>query len=303
MTSSTTETPKNIDVYSIVTNQIISFLQQGSIPWHRSWPDRKPPRNLLSNQPYRGINVWLLLSTKYEHNLFLSWDQLKSVGGSVKRGEQGHVVVYSKKYTTDEAGKQIPLLRYYKVFNIAQCTGIPSSLIPNSVIQERDPLTCAEAVVQQMASCPPIKHRKQRAFYDPGTDIVNMFGQKTCAIPAAYYRALFQQLIHSTGHASRLNRPTIAGMLEFGSDPYSLESIIAELGACYLCSHCGLGHADAKFDLVYLESWTGMLMGDKALIVSASTQAQRAVDYILNYSPDRAERQKAEGGAPGQEGI
>jgi len=300
MTSATTETPVNIDVYSIVSNQIMSFLQQGCIPWHRSWPDGKPPRNLLSNLPYRGINVWLLLSTPYEQNLFLSWDQLKSVGGSVKRGEKGHVVVYSKKYTTDELGKQIPLLRYYKVFNIGQCTGIPHSLILNSVPREVDPLAFAEAVIKGMPSCPPIKYRRQRAFYDPGTDIVNMFSLKTCSSPAAYYRALFRQLVHSTGHASRLNRPTIAGMLEHGSDPYSLESCIAELGACYLCSLCGLGHADAKFDLVYLEQWTGALMGDKTFILSASTQAQRAVDYILNYSPGGSDEQQAEEGAGGQ---
>src|SRR6185503_15547346 len=85
-----------IDVYQIVTDKIISLLEQGTIPWQKPWTDAGIPMNLLSKRAYRGINLWLLLAENYERNLFLTWDQLKKLGGSVNKGEQVHVVIYWK---------------------------------------------------------------------------------------------------------------------------------------------------------------------------------------------------------------
>jgi antirestriction protein ArdC len=283
----TPEAPTNLDVYSIVTNHFMILLQQGIVPWLLLWNDREPPQNLITKRPYRGVNTWLLLSTPYERNLYLSWEQLKEVGGSVKRGEHGHIVIYSNKFTTDNEGKQIPLLRYYKVFNIAQCTGIPPSLIPPAISDKADPLASAVAIIENMPLCPPIKYVKQKVLYDAATDCIHMARLKTFPIPTLYYRTLFRQLIHSTGHSSRLNRSTP----QHDSDSYNTEAFIAELGASYLCSLCGIDHADVKYDWVYFEERTGMLIQDKAFILSASSHAQRAVDFILNLKRDVDEDQ------------
>src|SRR5260221_73687 len=115
--------PTKVDVYQIVTNRIITLLDQGTIPWHKPWTEPGIPMNLLSKRSYRGINLWLLLSLNYERNLFLTWDQLKKIGGSVKQGEHGHVVIFWKTVKNDdslevEGKKTVPLLRYYKVFNV-----------------------------------------------------------------------------------------------------------------------------------------------------------------------------------------
>src|SRR5436190_1166748 len=93
---STNPTSFKVDVYQIVTDRIIALLEQGTVPWQQPWTEAGIPMNLLSKRPYRGINLWLLSSHNYEKNLFLTWDQLKKIGASVKQGEHGHVVVFWK---------------------------------------------------------------------------------------------------------------------------------------------------------------------------------------------------------------
>src|SRR5882762_9716915 len=124
-----------LDVYALVTDRIIELLEAGTVPWQQPWTETGMPMNMVSKRPYRGINLWLLLSLKYERNLFLTWDQLKKLGASVNQGEHGHVVVYWKtvvknnEQDQNENKKNVPLLRYYKVFNIAQCRDLPDNLI------------------------------------------------------------------------------------------------------------------------------------------------------------------------------
>jgi antirestriction protein ArdC len=134
---SQTMTSTKIDVYELVTNRIIELLEAGTVPWQKPWTEAGVPMNLLSKRPYRGINLWLLLSLNYERNLFLTWDQLKKIGGSVQQGQHGHIVVFWKnvKKQPEELDEQnnpkmIPMLRYYKVFNVDQCRDIPKELVP-----------------------------------------------------------------------------------------------------------------------------------------------------------------------------
>src|SRR5258705_950686 len=133
MDSNTSPSTK-VDVYKIVTDRIIELLEQGTVPWQKPWTDAGVPANLLSKRPYRGINLWLLLSLNYERNLFLTWDQLKKIGASVKQGEHGHVVIYWKTslkkddMVDGEKEKKAPLLRYYKVFNVSQLRDLPENL-------------------------------------------------------------------------------------------------------------------------------------------------------------------------------
>src|SRR5678815_1026584 len=130
MSTSSNDTSKNIDVYSIVTNRIIELLEQGTVPWQKPWAEAGMPMNVVSKRPYRGINLWLLSMLNYDQSLWLTWDQLKKLGGSVKQGETGQIVVYwqSLKKNAELQGtekendkKNYAILRYYKVFNIAQC--------------------------------------------------------------------------------------------------------------------------------------------------------------------------------------
>jgi len=290
MDSNTSTSPK-VDVYSIVTNRIIELLEQGTVPWKKPWTETGVPANLISKRPYRGINLWLLLSLNYERNLFLTWDQLKKIGASVKQGEHGHVVIYWKIPPKNEDAldgekeKRIPILRYYKVFNIAQCRNLPEHLVEPFEIKEHDCLLECEAIITGMPQCPVIKYEEQRAFYHIDEDYINMPDRKLFKTMEGYYSTLFHELVHSTGHEKRLNRKTVTEMYEFGSEPYSIEELVAELGSAYLSSFTGiLNTAEIKNTAAYINGWLTKLKNDKRFMVQASGQAQRAVDFIINQS-------------------
>lgn len=278
-----------LDVYEMVTNRIIELLEAGTVPWQKPWTETGVPMNLISKRPYRGINLWLLLSLNYERNFYLTWDQLKKVGGSVNKDEHGHVVVFWKnvkkqqeELDTDGNAKTVPMLRYYKVFNIAQCRDIPKDLIPVLLKEELEPMEECEAIIKTMPDCPVIKHKEDKAFYHVVEDYINMPKKKSFKNIEAYYSTLFHELVHSTGAEKRLSRKTITEMNEFGSEPYSIEELIAELGSAYLNSFTGILDKEIENSVAYIQGWLAKLKGDKRFIVSASGQAQRAVDLILN---------------------
>ena len=283
------QTTSKIDVYQLVTDQIISLLEQGIVPWQRPWAEAGVPANLLSKRQYRGINLWLLLSLNYEQNYFLTWDQIKSMGGSVKKGETGHIVVFWKpvqkkaEEERDTKQKQVPMLRYYKVFNIAQCRDIPENLIPKSDVAavDREPILECEAIINSMVNSPTIVHKEQKAYYRIDTDIINMPKKKSFKSLESYYSTLFHELVHSTGAEKRLGRKTLTDMVPFGSESYAMEELIAEMGSAYLCRFSGVLPNEINNTVAYLDNWLGVFKKDKRFIISASGQAQKAVDLIL----------------------
>ena len=109
---------------------------------------------------------------------------------------------------------------------------------------------------------------------------------------AGYYSTLFHELTHSTGHASRLNRKTITEKTGFGSEDYSKEELIAELGAAFLCGFTGVEQKTIENSAAYIASWRAKLTEDKRLIISAAAQAQRAADFILGRQAEQAEMEK-----------
>lgn len=279
-------TSAKLDVYEIVTTRIIELLEAGTVPWQQPWTDAGMPMNLMSKRPYRGINLWLLLSLNYERNLFLTWDQLKKVGGSVNKDEHGHVVVFWKKNVKKEGDedneeKAIPMLRYYKVFNIAQCRDIPSDLVPEIVKTNFDPILECEAVINGMSDCPLAVFKGKKAYYDVSKDQVVLPQLKSFKTPEAYYSTFFHELVHSTGAEKRLGRKILTEMAEFGSEPYSIEELIAELGTAYLCSHTGILDKEIQSSASYIQGWLENLKNDKRFVITASGQAQKAVDFIL----------------------
>ena len=283
-----TQTASKLDVYQLVTDQIISLLEQGIVPWQKPWNDAGVPMNLLSKRQYRGINLWLLLSLNYERNFFLTWEQIKSIGGSVNKGETGQIVVFwkplqKKAEETEEKQKSVPMLRYYKVFNIAQCRDIPENLIPkvNPSIGEATPLMECEAIIHGMPDCPTIVHKDPHAFYRIDTDTVNMPKKKSFKSSESYYSTLFHELVHSTGAEKRLGRKTLIDMVPFGAVSYAQEELVAEMGSAYLCRYCDILPNEINNTVAYLDNWLGVLKNDKRFIISASGQAQKAVDFIL----------------------
>lgn len=286
---STKQTDDKIDVYQLVTNNIIACLEKGVIPWQQPWTDAGMPCNLLSKRPYRGINLWMLASLNYEQNLFLTWDQIKELGGSVNKGEHGHIVVFWKaaqkkgEVQQDDKQKHVPLLRYYKVFNIAQCRELPVHLTPvKDDTAECDPLVECENIIHTMPDAPKIVHKEPAAFYHIPTDVVNMPKKKNFNSIHGYYATLFHELVHSTGAEKRLGRKSLEDMAPFGSVSYAMEELIAEMGTSFLCQYSGILPIQLESSAAYIENWLKVFKGDKRFLISAGGQAQKAVDFILN---------------------
>ena len=274
-------------VYRIVTDRVIRLLEQGTVPWRKPWAGGPAqwPKNLVSGQQYRGINVFLLSAAGFESPWWLTYKQAQQRGGHVRKGEESSVVVFYKDWDTgktDDDGKpvRVPVLRYYRVFNVAQCEGFEYS---RPDLPERDfrPIERCESVVSGMPKRPAIEHREARAYYRPSTDTVNMPRAALFESDAAYYSVLFHELTHSTGHRSRLDRSGITKAAAFGSAEYSREELIAEMGAAFLCGHCAIETHTIENSAAYIDSWLGRLRRDPKLVVQAASKAQAAADFIL----------------------
>jgi antirestriction protein ArdC len=279
---------KPVDVYALVTNRIIELMEAGTVPWRKPWTERGIPMNAISKRPYRGINTMLLNSYDFPHNLFLTFQQIKAIGGSVLKGEKGIFVVFTKmtekeveKNGSMEKEKKY-MLRYYKVFNLQQCKDIPPEFMPKENNLTLEPLQECYAIAEGMKDAPKIVHKKADAFYVPSEDYINMPKPKSFKSNEDYYGVLFHELIHSTGHQSRLARKEVYENPSFGSLPYSLEELIAEIGGCYLKSYSGLPIADMSNSVAYINGWLTVFKGDKRILIKAASQGQMAVDYILN---------------------
>ena len=60
---------------------------------------------------------------------------------------------------------------------------------------------------------------------------------------------------HATGHPKRLNRDSIKEAAPFGSATYSVEEIIAEMTAAYLCGVTGIENRTIDNSAAYIANW------------------------------------------------
>jgi len=271
------------NTYEIVTDAIIKQLESGVAPWRKPWHTGMPA-NLVSKKEYRGINVFLLGFQGYGSRYWLTYRQAQTLGGNVKKGERGSKVVFWKideyekknKETGESENRKSILLRYFTVFNLEQCEGIKS---PDTRLVVH-PIEQCESIVRSMPT-PPKLVQEAQACYRPSADTVGMPARSAFTSAEEYYSTFFHELTHSTGHPSRLGREGIMEHHPFGSEDYSKEELVAEMGAAMLCGVAGIESRTLDNSAAYLQSWITKLKSDSRLVVSAASQAQKAADYIL----------------------
>jgi antirestriction protein ArdC len=279
-------------VYQIITDRIIAALDKGTVPWHKPWRGGSDgaPASLVSKKSYRGVNVFLLGMQQqmmgYKSRFWLTYKQAQSLKGSVKRGEKGTPVIFwmlmkKEDKNGSEKSKQItiPILRYYTVFNVDQCENIKDPEVSKGESLDFNPIARCEDTVKKYDNAPSMTSNEQRAFYRPADDSINMPRSDSFESVEAYYSVLFHELTHSTGHNSRLNRPGLKSPM-FGTETYSKEELIAEMGAAMLCSICGIDNATFNNSASYIASWKSKLTEDPKLLVHAAAAAQKAADFI-----------------------
>ena len=280
----TQQTPKK-DVYSIISEHIIDILASGIIPWRIPWSEGRIPTNLVTLKPYRGINVFLLAAESFKCNLFLSERQLTNIGGTVPEGVGSILAThwewvdkYAKEGEPKPEGK-FPLLRYHKVSNVEDCGGIDHDALPK-YDRPLKPFEAARDIIKNMPNAPKIEYYKSAASYATVSDIVFMPNSEEFKSKELYYYDLFKLLIYSTAHETRLNRKVEVDSVAL----FSTEALIADMGAHYLCYYAGMKKVPLLDNLNYIHGWMEEFREDTRMVVSAATQAQKAVDYILNLN-------------------
>jgi antirestriction protein ArdC len=282
------------------------------VPWRKPWQAvAGPPRSMSSGARYRGVNVFLLGLTQAEAGYDSPWwgtyRQIAGLGGQVRRGEKPTAVILwkpvqvaSQDPQTGEPGvRQVPVLRYYRVFNAGQADGLAERFHPEP--GQQITLTGPQAVLDHyLADGPQLRHvAGDRACYHPATDAIRLPLRSQFRSPEQYYATAFHEAGHSTGHPARLNRPGVAQFDHFGSGRYAREELVAEMTSSILCAQTGIDTPEIFSNSAsYIAGWLRALHQDSRLVVTAAAQAQRACDLIT-----QPEREPVKGSDRRQAGV
>jgi antirestriction protein ArdC len=286
------------DLYERVTAQIVASLEQGVPPWLKPWSVAAPGnavRPLRANgQPYRGINVLMLWGAAadrgYACPVWMTFKQALELGGCVRKGEHGSLVVYASTFTRtetndntgEEAERDIPFLKGYTVFNVEQIDGLPERFLAPAPALPAGLERIERAEAFAAATGAVIRHGGNRAFFSPSGDFVQMPPLQAFRDGESYYAVLAHELTHWTGHKSRLDR-TFGK--RFGDRAYAFEELVAELGSAFLAADLALTPEPRPDHAGYLANWLDVLKADKRAIFTAASHAQRAADFLSNLSP------------------
>lgn len=299
-----------VDVYQMVTDRILKQIEEtGTLTWVKPWKysgvSNSFPMNGKTKRRYDGVNFFLLQLAGYSSPYWLTFKQIEEMKGSIKKGEKATQVVFWKintykevnPETQEEKNKQVPLLRYYNVFNIEQCEGIEiAHEAAKTPYAEHTPIERSEFVINQYGQLQPsLKLRVEEsseAYYMPGWDLVNMPLIHQFESPEAYYSVFFHELGHSTGHADRLHRKEVAECARFGSCDYGQEELTAELTAAFICAQIGISNETTeRRSSAYIQNWKKRIKADKKMFIMAAGRAAKAANLILNIgdSPEVTE--------------
>lgn len=279
----------SINVYELVTNRIIEQLENNIVPWEKPWSGTLDGAfNRVSKKPYSILNQMLL---KYDGE-YASFKQWKDLGGHIRKGEKSEIVVFWKMYPIKEKQddgteiiKTIPLLKYIKVFHISQVDGVEP--LKQKVTHDIEPIDKAEKILNDYWNREniTIEHVKgDKAFYSPMFDKIQLPLFEQFKQSEEYYSTAFHESIHSTMKTSRCNRQEDrkGKVVSFGSEEYSKEELVAEVGSAQLMNIVGIETTKSfRNSTAYIQSWLKVLRNDNKFIVSASSKAEKAVNYIL----------------------
>ncbi len=279
----------SINVYELVTNRIIEQLENNIVPWEKPWGGTLDGAfNRVSKKPYSILNQMLL---KYGGE-YASFKQWKDLGGHIRKGEKSEIVVFWKMYPIKEKQddeteiiKTIPLLKYINVFHISQVDGVEP--LKQKVTHDIEPIDKAEKILNDYWNREniTIEHVKgDKAFYSPMFDKIQLPLFEQFKQSEEYYSTAFHESVHSTMKTSRCNRQEDrkGKVVSFGSEEYSKEELVAEVGSAQLMNIVGIETTKSfRNSTAYIQSWLKVLRNDNKFIVSASSKAEKAVNYIL----------------------
>ncbi|NJM00559.1 MAG: DUF1738 domain-containing protein [Synechococcaceae cyanobacterium SM2_3_2] len=286
--------PKAQDKYQLITDKLISLMEQGTLPWQKPWFGN-PPRNLIGGNVYQGSNPLLLtvqmLASEQADPYFIGYHQAKSQGWQVTKGSKASWIFFAatgtKEVENEQGEKQesrYQIHNWHGVYNIAciddgdggrQLQQWKEKYQPTgSTLSEAERVGQAEQFITSSGA--RIQHGGDVACYSPASDRINLPDFSAFTSPAAYYATALHELTHWTGHPNRLNREMKG---QFDSQSYAYEELIAELGAAFLCNQLQLT-PQTENHASYLAHWLTLLRKDNRLFLKASREASKASDFL-----------------------
>ena len=306
-----------MDIYQTITDRVVAGIEQDGLKWFREWNTGAAnfsfPINHATKKQYNGFNVmWLntiAAEQGYEHNEWMTFKQAEGKGYKLIEGETAkdknqfcvYWTVSYKNNTTDKwypnakaaqaAGENVSKLaklwnmKQFYVFNIAQFENVTPITDSITVAQdeEHNPIEAAEAIFANYDGKPTLKNGGDKAYYRPSTHHVQMPKMNDFKTADDYYKTFYHELVHSTGHESLLKRKGVCGKHYFGSEEYSIEELIAEIGSEFLVGMTGIAPTDgAENAQAYINGWLKSIKeGDAKTVVMAAQQAIKAVERII----------------------
>lgn len=289
-----------------IVEKIIENMERGDLIFNKTWDSKMMmPQNPVSKVNYLGGNrIRLIAETMdkgYKDPRWLTFKQAEANGWNVRKGEKGTLCekwIFSKlEKGIDENGNTIekeikldrPIANYFYVFNAEQIENIPKLEInyyskdeKNEIIE--DFINSSECKIKEVA--------QGKAFYNPIKDEIVLPSREAFKSQEDFLATAFHEMVHSTGHESRLNREN--GMSsKFGSKEYAREELLAELGSVFLQSKLGVKLEGQHFDnhSAYLKSWIEILKNDPNELFRAAVQAEKATERLheryLEYEKEK----------------
>jgi antirestriction protein ArdC len=219
----------------------------------------------------------------YHTPRFLTFKQALELGGNVRKGEHGTKVYFVKQLQVRDQGaddiastRLIPMMREYTVFNVDQCENLPDGISTGKPIRVRNPDArdeLADAFLHSTGA--DIREGHGEACYIPSRDFISTPAFASFKGADHFYNVAFHELMHWTGHKTRLDRDL---KNRFGSRQYAAEELIAELGAAFLCAEFGFD-GDVR-NAGYIGNWIELLKADKRAFFTACSRASMAADYL-----------------------
>jgi len=297
---------KKPNSYEKVTDAIVESLQLGDIPWNSPYI-RRYPQNFTKGNIYRGINYFLLGMDDALYQSYATFNQIKNNGGKVNKGAKSRLVYFFKmleietkqklKSTGETIKKDIPFLRTYNVFKLEDTNLDPSLFIEIGDAANEDKKEVHQKIDIALELFFTNTTLTQKlggkcGTYSPMSDCVRIPDTTNYKNLDSRYSTIFHELVHATGHESRLNRD-LKGF-DIDKHSYSLEELVAEMGAAILCTHFGIASEKLiENKKAYCQSWAKYLNSDTKLAYKAASKAQKAVDFILERMNELETTKKA----------
>jgi len=284
------------EIYASITEKIITNLEKcGS--WQQLWQN-SPPLS-LNGHIYRGINRLMLANDMFSSRVYGTFQQIRSNGGSVRKGEKSTLVVFWKKLISPDPVTQEPkvhfLLRYFHIFNTEQADfdEIGRRKIEAMNGQEVQKTVSAEQIIAGYHHAPEIIYTNDDddPHYNYVKDYIKVPHISRFPSADAFYQVLYHEAGHSTMHESRLNR--VEGRNNtFGDENYCKEELVAELCGAFLSNAAGLHNQQNS--TAYIQMYLNYMRENHRLIVWAASRAEKAAEYILGIQHVNAENEHQE---------